>query len=174
MFVGSMPHDRGGEAKDAFVVSAVEDEAAMSTKLRAWPASSNLLAANAAAATAAPRQRRVPQRVLLIAQIVLFGIIVLQFVMYYKTYYLAAAAAGLVDAGMLNRQASSHIPDYYQTTPEFLPGRWNIYPCNVQTINTLCAGPTPTGQPGFLAQSNPAPFSGTVSGSAQPLEGKKY
>lgn len=127
MFVGSMSRDRGGEAKEAFVVSAAaadEDEQAMSTKLRSWPASWNILAANAAAA---PLQRRIPQRVLLIAQIVLFGIIVLQFVMYYKTYYLAAAAAGLVDAGMLNRQASSHVPDYYQTTPELFPGRWNIF-----------------------------------------------
>lgn len=126
MFVGSMHRDRGGEAKEAFVVSAAvaaEDENAMSTKLRAWPAFRNLLAANAAAA---PLQRRVPQKVLLIAQIILFGIIVLQFVMYYKTYYLAAAAAGLVDAGMLNRQASSHIPDYYQTTPELVPGRWIV------------------------------------------------
>lgn len=125
MFVGSMPQDRGGEAKEAVAVSAAavaEDEKAMSTKLKAWPASWNIFAPDAAAHHI---QRRVPQRVLLIAQIVLFGIIVLQFVMYYKTYYLAAAAAGLVDAGMLNRQASSQIPDYYQTTPELVPGKWN-------------------------------------------------
>ncbi|KAK4502545.1 hypothetical protein PRZ48_005970 [Zasmidium cellare] len=152
-----MPQDRGSQAKEAFLVSAaaVEDELRqrepMSTKLRAWP-SWNLFAADSAAP---PLQRRIPQRVLLVAQIVLFGIIVLQFVMYYKTYYLAAAAAGLVDAGMLNRQASSaqsHIPDYYQTTPELVPG------------------PTPTGEPAFLAQTNPAPFSGTTYIPNSPLE----
>lgn len=71
----------------------------------------------------------------------------LQFIMMYKSY-VVAAAAGLVDAGILNRQASSassNIPQYYQTTPE------------------LFAGPTPTGPAAFLAQTNPAPFPGVVS-----------
>lgn len=52
-----------------------------------------------------------------------------------------------VNAGLLGRQASassSAVPQYFQTMPE------------------LYAGPTPTGVPAFLAQTNPAPF-GTVS-----------
>lgn len=97
-----------------------QEEAVMSTKLRARPPPWKLFSGDSAATRL---QGRIPQRVLLVAQIVLFGIIVLQFVMYFKNYYVAAAAAGLVDAGMLNRQASSQVPDYLQTTPELVPGR---------------------------------------------------
>lgn len=132
-----MRGDRGVEAKEAIVlpVVAVDDvkdeevpcrEAAMSTKFRAWPPSWKVFERDSSTASSS----RTRQRVLLFAQLLLFGIIVLQFIMYYRSYYLAAAAAGLVDAGMLNRQASSaqsNIPDYYQTTPELVPGLWNEF-----------------------------------------------
>ncbi|KAF2860705.1 phosphoglycerate mutase-like protein [Piedraia hortae CBS 480.64] len=47
---------------------------------------------------------------------------------------------------------SSNLPDYFQTKPELFPG------------------PTPTGDPAFLAQTNPAPFPSTTYIPPQPLE----
>ena len=79
-------------------------------------------------------------------KVVLLVIVFGSLTMMYKSLVLASAAA-LVDANVVNSQASSqssHVPQYYQTTPEFLPG------------------PTPTGDAAFLAQTNPAPFAGTV------------
>lgn len=112
------------------------------TKLRAWPQSTS------------PSQyasHSVP-RVLFALQVALLVIVLGLVAMMYKSFVLASAAA-LVDADVLNGQAagsamaggSSSVPQYYQTTPEFLPG------------------PTPTGEAAFLAQTNPAPFAGTVS-----------
>nr|POE74651.1 3-phytase a [Quercus suber] len=83
-----------------------------------------------------------------------------KFVMLYKSY-LVAAAAVCVDAGVVLRadssssdssSSSSDIPQYYQTLPELYPG------------------PTPTGEPAFLAQTNPAPFASTTYIPNSPLE----
>lgn len=119
------------------------------TKLRAWPQSTS------------PSQyasHSVP-RVLFALQVALLVIVLGLVAMMYKSFVLASAAA-LVDADVLNGQAagsamaggSSSVPQYYQTTPEFLPG------------------PTPTGEAAFLAQTNPAPFAGTSYIPNSPLE----
>ncbi|KIW00552.1 uncharacterized protein PV09_07907 [Verruconis gallopava] len=57
-----------------------------------------------------------------------------------------------VSGGVLNEASSSSVPQYFQTTPE-------IY-----------AGPTPTGVPAFLAETNPAPFPSTSYIPNAPLE----
>ncbi|EME45679.1 hypothetical protein DOTSEDRAFT_171250 [Dothistroma septosporum NZE10] len=115
------------------------------TKLRAWPQS----------ASPTRNASHSAERVLFTLQVVLFMIIFGTFAMMHKSFVLASAAA-LVDANVFNRQASSagssNVPQYYQTTPEFLPG------------------PTPTGEAAFLAQTNPAPFSGTSYIPNSPLE----
>ncbi|KAK6441542.1 hypothetical protein LTR95_002214 [Oleoguttula sp. CCFEE 5521] len=77
--------------------------------------------------------------------------------MLYQSFAVAAVAAGVVDGSVVRRQsasssASSNLPDYYVTKPELLPG------------------PTPTGVPAFLAETNPAPFAGTTYVPPQPLE----
>lgn len=110
-----------------------------STKLRAWPPSTTA-------------SRNASSRGLFTLQVLLFVVVFGSLAMMYKSVVVAAAAA-LVEGNVLNRQAagsstggvSSNVPQYYQTTPEFLPG------------------PTPTGDAAFLAQTNPAPFAGTVS-----------
>ena len=60
------------------------------------------------------------QTLLFVAQVLLFLVILVQFIMFYKSYVLAAAAAGLVDGAVVQRQASSsasssNISDYYVT-----------------------------------------------------------
>ena len=60
---------------------------------------------------------------------------------------------GLANAAVLEkRQTSSDVPDYFRTTPPFYPG------------------PTETGVPAFLAETNPAPFPSTTYIPPQPLE----
>ncbi|OTA32978.1 hypothetical protein BTJ68_07193 [Hortaea werneckii EXF-2000] len=119
----------------------------LSTKLRPAPASSS----GAAVSTL------FKQRILFAGQAILFTIIVVQAVMLYRSLALASAC-GIVDAGALRRQtassgsSSSDIPQYYQTSPELFPG------------------PTPTGEPAFLAQTNPAPFPSTTYIPPSPLE----
>ncbi|KAK5131653.1 hypothetical protein LTR08_000780 [Meristemomyces frigidus] len=99
------------------------------------------------------------QKALFVGQITLFGVVVLQFIMMYRSFALAAACGGMVDAGLLRRQSAasgssstSSLPDYYQTKPELFPG------------------PTPTGSAAFLAQTNPAPFESTTYIPNSPLE----
>lgn len=77
-----------------------------------------------------PRRSRLRQRLFFAGQILLFGIIVIQFTMLYRSYAFAAAAAGMVDAAALKRQgsmyeasSSSNVPDYFITKPELLPGK---------------------------------------------------
>jgi len=79
-----------------------------------------------------PWYERFSKKALFIGQIVLFGVVVVQFIMLYRSYALsAAAAANLVDAGVLRREnassgsssASSNVPDYYVTKPLLLPGK---------------------------------------------------
>ena len=74
---------------------------------------------------------RFSKKALFIGQVVLFGVVVVQFIMLYRSYALAAAAAAnVVDAGVLRRQnassgsssAASNVPDYYVTKPLLLPG----------------------------------------------------
>ncbi|CAK3999640.1 3-phytase A [Lecanosticta acicola] len=92
-------------------------------------------------------------KALLLSGLLVFG------AMMWKRYVLASAA-GLVlaqedaAAGILEERqaASSNVPQYFQTQPEFLPG------------------PTPTGPAAFLAQTNPAPFAGTTYIPNSPLE----
>ena len=77
-------------------------------------------------------RRRIPQRILYIGQIVLFTVILVQFlIMTYKNY-VWAAATGFLDGAVLNRAGSSSspskVPDYYQTSPELFPGMVNF--CN--------------------------------------------
>ncbi|KAK0942532.1 hypothetical protein LTR29_005953 [Friedmanniomyces endolithicus] len=131
-----------------------EDEG-MPTKPRALP---NLELAPLPRCTAAPPALTgpIPQTLLLAAQVLLFGVVIVQFIMLYRSFALAAACSSFVDAGILRRQsassATSSAPDYYQTVPELFPG------------------PTPTGIPAFLAQTNPAPFPSTTYYPPTPLE----
>jgi hypothetical protein len=79
-----------------------------------------------------PWYTRISKKVLFLGQVVLFGIVVVQFVMLYRNYAVAAAAvaADLVDAGVVRRQSASaagssstsNVPDYYVTDPLLLPG----------------------------------------------------
>lgn len=78
---------------------------------------------------------RFSKKALFFGQVLLFGVVIVQFVMLYRSYALAAvAAADLVDAGVVRRQsasaaassATSNVPDYYVTKPELLPGEWEI------------------------------------------------
>lgn len=75
------------------------------------------------------RRSKLSQRLLFAGQILLFGIIVVQFIMLYRNYAFAAAAGGMVDAAVVKRQSASaassstsNVPDYYVTKPELLPG----------------------------------------------------
>lgn len=79
-----------------------------------------------------PWYERFSKKALFIGQVLLFGVVVVQFIMLYRSYALAAAAAAnLVDAGVLKKDnassgsssASSNVPDYYITKPLLLPGR---------------------------------------------------
>ncbi len=127
----------------------------MPTKPRALP---NLELALLPRCTAAPPALTgpIPQTLLLAAQVLLFGVVIVQFIMLYRSFALAAACSSFVDAGILRRQsassATSSAPDHYQTVPELFPG------------------PTPTGIPAFLAQTNPAPFPSTTYYPPTPLE----
>ena len=90
------------------------------------------------------------------------------------------ALGGLSFAGPVEkRQASSSTtssssstttPDYFQITPEIFNGEsWSH--CFAAQMLTLRSGPTQTGAPPFLAQTNPAPFAATKSFVANsPLE----
>ena len=80
-----------------------------------------------------PWYTRISKKVLYLGQIALFGSVIVQFVMLYRNYAVAAAAlAGdMVDAGVVRRQsassaaassATSNVPDYYVTDPLLLPG----------------------------------------------------
>jgi hypothetical protein len=79
-----------------------------------------------------PWYTRISRTALFLGQVVLFGIVVVQFVMLYRNYVVAAAAVGadLVDAGVVRRQSASaagssstsNVPDYYVTDPLLLPG----------------------------------------------------
>ncbi|KAK5741631.1 hypothetical protein LTR17_003837 [Elasticomyces elasticus] len=139
--------------RDSFLIESGlgehDRDQAMHTKLRAHPV---FLTAPAPASTG-----RIPQKVLFLGQLTLFGIIIVQFIMLYRSFALAAACTSFVDAGVVRRQSASgsstsSAPDYYQTKPELFPG------------------PTPTGRPAFLAQSNPAPFASTTYIPNTPLE----
>lgn len=103
-----------------------------------------------------PWYDRKSNKVLFVCKAVLLSGLLIFFAMMWKSYVLAAAAGLVVaqqdDAAVLEERqakssASSNVPQYFQTEPEFLPG------------------PTPTGPAAFLAQTNPAPFAGTVSSS---------
>ena len=77
-----------------------------------------------------PWYERFSKKALFIGQVLLFGVVVVQFIMLYRRYALAAAAAKLVDAGVLRRQnassgsssVASNVPDYYVPKPMLLPG----------------------------------------------------
>ncbi|EGP89370.1 uncharacterized protein MYCGRDRAFT_69914 [Zymoseptoria tritici IPO323] len=97
------------------------------------------------------------QRLLLVAQIVLFTIIVAQFIMMYRSYVAAAALALVGNAQAtttttLKSSTTTAGPDYYNTDPNYYPG------------------PTPTGAAAFLAQYNPAPFASVSYIPNSPLE----
>jgi hypothetical protein len=79
-----------------------------------------------------PWYERFSKKALFVGQVLLFAVVVVQFIMLYRNYALAAAAAAnLVDAGVLRREnassgsssASSNVPDYYVTKPLLLPGK---------------------------------------------------
>ena len=77
-----------------------------------------------------PLSRRVPQRVLYIGQIVLFTVILGQFLIMTYRNYVWAAATGLLGGVLPDRAPGgglySNVPDYYQTTPELFPGTFPI------------------------------------------------
>lgn len=97
------------------------EDACMYTKHWAWP----FFSSEAGTSPAVNRSRELKQRSLFVGQIVLFGIVVVQFMMLYR-HYMLFAACGLADAGLVKKQAtsssSSSLPNYYQTSPEFFPG----------------------------------------------------
>lgn len=73
------------------------------------------------------------KKALFAGQVVLFGIVVVQFIMLYRSYAMAAVAAKLVDAGVMRKNASStsssaasNVPDYYVTKPMLLPGKHTL------------------------------------------------
>jgi len=80
-----------------------------------------------------PWYTRISNKFLFLGQVVLFGIVVVQFIMLYRNYAVAAAAvaADMVDAGVVRRQSASaasslstsNVPDYYVTDPLLLPGK---------------------------------------------------
>jgi uncharacterized protein (UPF0333 family) len=75
---------------------------------------------------------RASQRALLIAQIVLFAIIVAQFTMMYKSYVAASALAlaGSAQAAAVSSassSSSSSVPDYYKTDPAYFSGQSNFF-----------------------------------------------
>lgn len=82
-----------------------------------------------------PWYTRISKKVVTLGQVVLFGIVVVQFVMLYRHYAAAAAAvaADMVDAGVVRRQSASaagssstsNVPDYYVTDPLLLPGEFS-------------------------------------------------
>ena len=88
----------------------------MPTKLRSAP----VLEVGTPSATSTFKQKA-----LFIGQVTLFVVVVLQFIMMYRSFAMAAACGSLVDAGMMRRQSAtpygsstSSLPDYYQTKPE--------------------------------------------------------
>ncbi|KAL1297293.1 hypothetical protein AAFC00_004848 [Neodothiora populina] len=104
------------------------------------------------AASNTPRQR-FATRLLFIVQVALAIGSIGFFVMLYKSFAWGAIAT-CVNAAAVARQesSSSSVPQYFQTQPMLYPG------------------PTPTGDPAFLAETNAAPFSGTSYIPNTPLE----
>ena len=85
-----------------------------------------------------PWYERFSKKVLFIGQVLLFGVVVVQFIMLYRSYALAAAAAAnLIDAGVIGREnassgsasAVSNVPDYLITKPLLLPGKHSTSLC---------------------------------------------
>ena len=79
-----------------------------------------------------PWYERFSKKALFLGQVLLFAVVVVQFIMLYRSYALAAAAAArFVDAGVLRREnasssgssVASNVPDYYVTKPLLLPGK---------------------------------------------------
>ena len=95
-----------------------DEKQAIATKLRALPMSG-------LEQPPSTLKRKLRQRALFVGQIVLFLIIIVQFIMLYKNY-MFAAACGVANAGVVRKQAASSstssLPDYYQTKPELFPG----------------------------------------------------
>ncbi|KAK3115059.1 hypothetical protein LTR53_005978 [Teratosphaeriaceae sp. CCFEE 6253] len=123
----------------------------MPTKLRVHP---GLLSDNCPATSALTG--RLPPNILFAGQLIVFGVVIVQFIMLYRNFAVAAACTAFVDAAVVRRQSASSstssAPDYYQTKPELFPG------------------PTPTGPAPFLAETNPAPFPSTTYYPPTPLE----
>ncbi|KAK8193695.1 histidine phosphatase superfamily [Phyllosticta capitalensis] len=77
---------------------------------------------------------------------------------------LFAAAAGLyADAANAATSSSTEVPQYLQTSPE-------LFAAIEPSIDPSDAGPTKTGDAPFLAQTNPAPFTGVSYIPVQPIE----
>ena len=75
---------------------------------------------------------RFSKKALFIGQLLLLGVVVVQSIMLYRSYALAAAlAADLAEAGVMRKDASaeasslvaSNLPDYLVTKPMLLPGK---------------------------------------------------
>lgn len=64
---------------------------------------------------------RLKQRVWFVGQIILFVIVIIQFIMMYR-HYLVFTACSFADAALMRKAASSTLPDYYQTSPELFAG----------------------------------------------------
>lgn len=82
---------------------------------------------------------RFSKRALFFGQVALFAVVVVQFIMLYRSYALAAVgAAGLADAAVLKKQesssAASDVPDYYVTKPMLLPGQWTLRPLSLERL----------------------------------------
>ncbi|KAM3416230.1 hypothetical protein BST61_g7836 [Cercospora zeina] len=102
-----------------------------------------------------------------IALIVLFVLIVLQFILMYRKF---ALASGFVTAALVKGNVAVAVAGngngYGQSTSSSVPPDY-YYLTGLEDF----AGPTPTGEPAFLAQTNPAPFiTGTAYIPNSPLE----
>lgn len=105
------------------------------------------------------RSSLLTERAVLLVEFLLFAATVALFIMLFRSFAVAACVAGLTNASPVDLEArasvgfqSTNVPQEFQTLPELFPG------------------PTPTGIPAFLAQTNPAPFASTTYIPNTPLE----
>jgi hypothetical protein len=117
----------------------------------------------------ASQKQRLSKRSLFGLQIFLFVGAVTFFVMLYKSFAFGAVVGCVSGAvASTSKPASSDIPQYFQTKPEIFAGQ-HIHQAFL-TQYWYQKGPTPTGAAPFLAQTNPAPFTGASYIPNQPLE----
>lgn len=75
-----------------------------------------------------PERRNGFQKAWVVAQCILFGTVVAQFILMYRGYHFDVTTVSPCAEERHSRpsHASKDIPDYYQTSPEIMPGRLSI------------------------------------------------